>query len=154
MSEKVRGGLFAALGDISELTVLDAYAGSGAISYEAISRGAKSATAIDIDKNAAKSIKENSVALGIADRLKVVRANCSGWSDNNPEAKFDIIVCDPPFDDIKISQIQKLSEHLKDTGIFVASISGSLKPFELKNLTIVKNKTYGDAQLVFYKKIG
>jgi 16S rRNA (guanine966-N2)-methyltransferase len=42
MSEKVRGALFNALGDIEGLSVLDAFAGSGALSFEAVSRGAKS----------------------------------------------------------------------------------------------------------------
>ena len=49
MSDKARGGLFNALGDISGLTVLDAFAGSGALSFEAISRGAESVIAVDID---------------------------------------------------------------------------------------------------------
>jgi 16S rRNA (guanine966-N2)-methyltransferase len=49
MSEKVRGALFNALGDIEGLTFLDAFAGSGALSFEAASRGAKSVIAIDKD---------------------------------------------------------------------------------------------------------
>ena len=49
MSDKVRGALFNALGDLGGLTVLDAFAGSGACSLEAASRGATEVLAIDIN---------------------------------------------------------------------------------------------------------
>jgi len=48
MSDKARGGLFNSLGDISGLSLLDAFAGSGALSFEAISRGTASSVAVDI----------------------------------------------------------------------------------------------------------
>src|SRR5579883_2683533 len=83
MSDKVRGALFNMLGDISGLTVFDAFAGSGALSFEAISRGAKSAVAVDIDKSAHKTILKNAKQLGVPAQLKAIRANASGWSDNN-----------------------------------------------------------------------
>lgn len=153
MSEKVRGGLFSALGDIEGLTVLDAFAGSGALSFEAVSRGAEHATSIDIDKNAVKTITDNVKQLKINDKIKSVRANSGGWSDNNPEQKFDLILCDPPFDQLKITLLQKLAKHLAPTGIFVVNIPGGLHPFELKGLSIIKQKNYGDSMLIFYKPL-
>lgn len=152
MSEKARGGLFSALGDISGLTVLDTFAGSGAVSFEAISRGAKHVTSIDIDTNAINVIKNSAKELNITDKIKIIKANVSGWSNNNPDKKFDIIICDPPFDQIKITLLQKLTMHLNKKGIFVVNIPGSLEPFDLKTLEIVKNKKYGDTQLVFYRR--
>src|ERR1039458_7477259 len=74
MSDKVRGAIFGVLGDIKGLTVLDAFAGSGALAIEAISRGAKRAVAIEVDKGAHTVITENIKALGIEDRIKAVRA--------------------------------------------------------------------------------
>ena len=153
MSEKARGGLFSALGDVSGLTVLDAFSGSGAISFEAISRGAKHVTSIDIDTSAINVIKNSAKELKVTDKIKVIRANVSGWSDNNTDKNFDIIICDPPFDQIKITLLQKLTMHLNKEGVFVVNIPGTLEPIDLKTLEIVKNKKYGDAQLVFYKKI-
>jgi 16S rRNA (guanine966-N2)-methyltransferase len=153
MSEKARGGLFSALGDIEDLSVLDAFSGSGAISFEALSRGAKHAVAIDIDKNSANIIADNAKKLGIKDKIKAIRANSSGWSDNNPETKFDLVICDPPFDQIKLNIIQKLVGHLADGGVFIVNIPGSLEPFELRLLEIVKTRNYGDTTLVFYKPI-
>src|SRR5688500_6254990 len=83
MSDKARGALFNALGDIEGLTVLDAFAGSGALSFEAISRGAVSATAIDIDKAAYEAIQANVESLGLEDKVTVLRKNIGGWSRNN-----------------------------------------------------------------------
>src|SRR3990167_3157541 len=78
MSEKARGGLFNTLGNIDDLTLLDAFAGSGALSFEAISRGAKHVTAIDIDRSAINSVVKGAKELGIDDKLHAIRANASG----------------------------------------------------------------------------
>src|SRR5665213_4294431 len=101
MSDKARGGLFNALGDINGLTILDAFAGSGALSFEAISRGAESVIAVDIDKNAYQAIQESITSLDLKDKVKVIRANISGWSDNNPDLLFDIVISTPPYDDLQ-----------------------------------------------------
>lgn len=154
MSEKARGGLFSALGDIEGLTLLDAFAGSGALSFEAVSRGVKHSTAIDIDKSAINTIVNNAVKLKIEDKIKAIRANISGWSDNNPDTKFDIIICDPPFDQFKIRQLQKLARHLTEKGIFIVNAPGNLQAVELKTFKIIKTKSYGDNQLIFYKNSG
>lgn len=154
MSEKARGGLFSALGDIDNLSVLDAFAGTGALSFEAISRGAAHATTIDIDRNAINTVVKNAKGLGIASQVKAIRANVSSWSDNNKSQEFDIIICDPPYDKLQIYLLQKLTRHLADNGIYVLSWPGKLEIPEFQYLKIVKSKPYGDAQLVFYRKIG
>jgi 16S rRNA (guanine966-N2)-methyltransferase len=153
MSEKARGGLFSALGDIEGLSVLDAFAGSGALSFEAISRGAKRAIAIDIDNNATNIINDSANKLNIDHKIKAIKANSSSWSDNNPEAKFDIIICDPPFDQFKIPLIEKLTRHLVKNGVFIVNMPGSDEVFELDYLKMIKSKNYGDNTLVFYKSI-
>lgn len=153
MSEKARGGLFGVLGDIEYLTVLDAFAGSGALSFEAISRGAKHATLIDIDISAINTIVKNAEQLKISSKIKAVRANAGGWSNNNKDKKFDIIICDPPYDSLKYEAIEKLVRHMKGRSILVLSWPANIEIFKIKDLEIVKIKKYGDAQLVFYKKI-
>ena len=153
MSEKARGGLFSALGDISGLAVLDAFAGSGALSFEAVSRGAKSAIAIDIDKNAADTIKRSAKNLKIADKVKAVRANASGWSDNNPEVKFDLVFIAPPYDDLQPNLVNKLGRHLKDTGVYVLDWPKGQNVPDIQRLEVLKEKKYGDAVLIFYKKM-
>lgn len=151
MSERARGALFNMLGDIQGLTVLDAFAGSGALSLEAISRGASHATAIDIDKNAAAVIDSNAQSLGIDNQIKVIRANASGWSDNNPEETFDIVLLDPPHDKLQLPTIQKLARHTRPGGLLVLSWPGKKTAPAIKGLDHIATKDYGDMQLITYR---
>lgn len=152
MSEKVRGGVFGALGDIKGLTVLDAFAGSGALAIEAISRGAKSALAIEVDKNAHRTITENCASLGIEDRVKAVRAFTNAWSTRHQNERFDLVLADPPYDDIPYRDLKILPRHLKDGGVLVLSWPGAAEALKFDGLAMIQAKNYGDAQLVFYRK--
>lgn len=152
MSDKVRGALFNVLGGIEGLTVLDAFAGSGAFSFEAISRGAAHATMIDLDRSAVSVMKRNVEALAVADNAKVIQANCSSWSDNNPDAKFDVVLCAPPYDDIRPKLLDKLTRHVKRDGIYILDWPGSMETPQFTGLEQLKHKDYGDATLTFYRK--
>lgn len=151
MSDKIRGALFNVLGDVEGLTFLDAFAGSGALAFEAISRGADSAVAIDSDKDAHKAMDENLKTLAL-DNVKAIRASASGWSENNQDAQFDIVLLDPPYDNLQINLLEKLADrHVKPVGLAVLSCGGHVEPPDL-GLEIVAQKSYGDAQLVFYRR--
>lgn len=154
MSEKLRGAIFNSLGDIKGLSLLDAYSGSGAIALEAISRGANNVIAIDSSKLAVQAIKKNALALGA--ELKVTQANISSWQSNNPSLRFDIVVCDPPYDSINFVHIKNLVNAIKPGGVFIISIPPKL--FNEINdlsahLSLITKKDYGDAMLVFYRRI-
>lgn len=152
MSDKVRGALFNALGELSGLTVLDAFAGSGACSIEAVSRGARSVLAIDVDVEAVKTIAKNVHALGLEEKITVRRKNISGWSRINQDKKFDIVLADPPYTDIRPDVLERLAVHVAEGGLLVLSWPGSESVREFPELDIVAHKSYGDAQLVFYKR--
>ena len=152
MGEKVRGALFNILGDIEGLTILDAFAGSGAISFEALSRGADSAVAIELDKPAHQVIADNAQKLGLQDRLRTVHSNSLSWSKKHIQDWFDVVICDPPYDKIPELHIQKLATHVKRGGILVLSWPTHLPVPELKNLEYLKDNTYAEARLIFYKK--
>lgn len=152
MSDKIRGALFNALGELSGLSVLDAFAGSGACSIEAASRGAESVLAIDIDPEAIKTVAVNVRALDLEDVITVRRKNISGWSRNNQDKHFDVVVADPPYHDIRPDVVERLGVHVKPGGLMVLSWPGNESVRELKGLNVIQHKTYGDAQLVFYQK--
>ena|SRR3989344_5849457 len=152
MSERIRGALFNTLGDISNLTALDAFAGSGALSFEAISRGAGAVTAIDIDKNPVQAMKTSARELDVEDKIKAIRANASSWSDNNPDRVFDIVFSAPPYDDLQEELVRKLTKHTKAGGLYVLDWPGDRQPLALSELDLVTAKLYGDAQLAFYRK--
>ena len=151
MSEKMRGAIFNSLGDISGLSFLDAYSGSGAIAIEALSRGAREVYAIDKDKNAIDVIRHNVNDLNI--KIKVTQANISSWIDNNLELKFDIVVCDPPYNAINSSHLNKIAEIVKNNGILVLSLPPDFTLPEIVSIKILNTKNYGDSALVFAKKI-
>lgn len=153
MSDRMRGALFGVLGDIDDLTVLDAFAGSGALALEAISRGASSATAIEVDKIAHSCIEANIAGLGLDDKVKATKAYVNAWSTRNQAQKFDLVLADPPYDNMPYRDLRCLPKHLKPDGILVLSWPGKADPLKFSDLEIVQQKHYGDSQLVFYKHI-
>ncbi len=152
MSERVRGALFNVLGGIEGLRVLDAFAGSGALSFEAISRGAAQAIAIDFDKSAQTAITSNIAALGLSEQVKLIKASVSSWLSTTDE-KFDIILCDPPYDALQPALLSKLGERVAEGGLLALSWPGDQYPPEFQGLTRIRQNSYGDAQLVFYRKV-
>jgi 16S rRNA (guanine966-N2)-methyltransferase len=153
MSDKIRGALFNILGDIDGLTFLDAFAGSGALAIEAVSRGASHVTAIDLDKEAYQTIQENVEALDLKDKIIVMRKNVAGWSRNNQHIQFDVVLADPPYNDIRPVLLQKLIAQVKQGGLLVLSWPGSEPVRKFEGVEVLTAKSYGDAQLVFYKRI-
>lgn len=153
MSEKVRGALFNILGDIDGLTFLDAFAGSGALSIEAISRGAKHVVAIDQDRAAHTTLDKNIIEHHLQKQIDAVRANTGGWSIHNMEKKFDILLLDPPFDDLQENLLATMiKRHIKKGGLAVLSCPGKYAAPEFDKTEIITEKSYGDAKLVFYRK--
>ena len=92
--DMVRGAIFSALGDISGSTTLDLFAGSGALSFEALSRGTTNAYINDLDKEAYEVIRENAKNLGVTPIIlnKDYKAVLSTL-----DTKFDIVFLDPPY---------------------------------------------------------
>ena len=153
MSDKVRGAIFGVLGDIKGLNVLDTFAGSGALSFEAISRGASHSTAIDNDKRAHTVMQESIESLELQDRVKAIKAYVGAWSTRHQDKLFDLIFVDPPYDNPPYRDLDSIPRHLKDSGTLVLSWPGKEKACSFKGLKVVEQKNYGDAQLVFYQKI-
>ena len=153
MSDKVRGALFNTLGDISGLSVFDPLAGSGAISFEALSRGAASAVALDNNKAAFTTLRSNVKQLELHNEIKIVQAGAGAWLATQPDATFDLIICDPPYDDIKPGLLTQLAERTTVNGAAVFSLPPTfiltLPPY----FELLSTKNYGAATLVFYRKV-
>lgn len=153
MSDKARGALFNSLGDIEGLTVLDAFAGSGAISLEAVSRGAKSALAIDNDRQAQKVLALNIQKLGLEKEVKPITASTNAWLSTNEDALFDLVIADPPYNDLQINLLKRLPKHVEFGGIFVLSWPTGEPLPELNGLELIQERNYGDMILAFYRRI-
>jgi len=82
--------------DLPGAHCLDAFSGSGALGLEALSRGAKSAVLIEMNKTAAHQIRENLSLLG-CEQAKVERSSSLLWLARQPVEPFDVVFLDPPF---------------------------------------------------------
>jgi 16S rRNA (guanine966-N2)-methyltransferase len=80
---------------IRDAIVLDAFSGTGALAFEALSRGAAYATCMDIDQGSLRQIKKNAASLSETERLNVLLSDAT----NPPQAiaSADLIFLDPPY---------------------------------------------------------
>lgn len=153
MSEKIRGAIFNALGDMEGLKVLDAYAGSGALGLEAISHGAAQVVAIEHGKAAYTSIQRNAQILGIQNGIRVYCMNVRTWVQEHADQRFDVIFADPPYDDVKPEALTELAGLLAQDGVMVLSLPPSIDAALIPlRLELVQHKSYNDAHLWFYKR--
>ena len=153
MSDKVRGAIFNILGDVSGLTVADLFAGSGALSFEAISRGAIHSTAIEADKVAYATITKNIAALGLEDKIKAHKMYVHSWLNRTNE-QFDVVIADPPYDNLQYKTLDALPRVVKPGGILVYSLPPSARLILSETCEKLAEKSYGDATLSIFRKVG
>ena len=95
--DRVRETLFNWLGqDLSGRECLDLFAGSGALGFEAVSRGASSVVMVESDRQAFEALRQNAAALGCQGSVELVRADALEFMRDLARA-FDIVFVDPPF---------------------------------------------------------
>lgn len=156
-----------ALFDILQASVqgsqlLELFAGTGAISFEALSRGARAAVAVEKGSAALRALGRNAAQLGCKAALRVVAEDVfrALARANLGEGLFDWIFADPPYDiarqtDAMVSQLaMACSSHLKLGGLFFLErarrrpISGDWRGFEH-----LSSRTYGDSCLESFRRV-
>ncbi len=98
-ADRVREALFSSLAavmDLSGVSVLDLFAGSGALGLEALSRGARSVTLVDSSPAAVQVLRRNADTVGLPG-VRVVRTTATGHLRGQPQ-QFDLVLLDPPYD--------------------------------------------------------
>lgn len=106
--------------DYEECTVMDLFAGTGAVSFEFISRGAKAVTSIDINNQCIDFIKQSATRMGV-NNLHAVRTDVFDLL-KRAYKRFDIIFADPPYALENLPQLPDIvfaSNVLTDDGIFI-----------------------------------
>lgn len=99
-SDFTKGGIFNIIDarkGIEDARIVDLFAGTGNLGFEAISRGAASIIAVEIDRGAAKSIERTAESFGVASQITVVCSTAEAFLSRTP-GKFDIVFADPPYD--------------------------------------------------------
>jgi 16S rRNA (guanine966-N2)-methyltransferase len=153
MGDRIRGSLFGIIGnEIQGAAVLDAFAGTGALGLESISRGARSAVFIERDRLAGKILAENIKKLDVEDEVDAYFMGVSTWIDKNQGNFYDIIFADPPYNNLQLSTVARLGSLLKPNGLMVLSYPGKGEVPPVNGIVVVDNRSYGTASLAFYRK--
>jgi 16S rRNA (guanine966-N2)-methyltransferase len=154
-SDRVREALFSVLGNVTSASVLDLYAGTGALGIEALSRGASRAVFVENDRPALEALRRNLDTLGLTGSavvlsspvLRVVRS----LSSRGP---FDLVLVDPPY--ASLAEAVQVLELLVDQHLFSDKVRVVLEHAsrdaapDLKGLLFQKTRRYGDTSVSFY----
>lgn len=146
---RIREAWFSAISDhLPEATVLDLFAGSGALGIEALSRGASRVRFVESDRAAVNVLRANLKALELEDRTQVIRGDVfRALSQSGTESgTFELALADPPYGK---GLAQKLVEvWLKQP--FADMLCVEHGRSELDETRPVWTRAYGDTQLSFF----
>lgn len=96
-TDKVKEAMFSIVHfELENATVLDAFAGSGQLGIEALSRGARKAYFVDANKKAFETVKENLKTTNLFDRAVVLNTDTLSFLNGTKE-QFDVVLLDPPY---------------------------------------------------------
>jgi len=153
----VRKALFDILGDIEGFSFLELFAGSGAVGFEAVSRGVVGLTLVEYNRDCLMAIRKNIESLKPkACHLYPKEAGLAIESFQKDKRKFDVIFLDPPYYkemSKKILQMLGAYDILAPNGfVVVQHFKKEQLPKESGTLIFIKEARYGDTILSFYKK--
>ncbi len=161
-SDRVREALFAILGadlPIAGASVLDLYAGTGALGLEALSRGAASAVLVERSKEALDAIRTNVAALGVGARVRVLPMTVERAARTLAAGAgaFDLVLVDPPYADVASGDAARALDAVVRVGALRAGARVVLEhakgdaPPPIDGLALLDTRRYGDTSLSFYE---
>ncbi len=119
-TERAREALFSILGEkVRGARILDAAAGSGALGFEALSRGARDVVFVEADRRTAAVLEANAAAVRLAERVRVLVRPVATFLRVDHPAAFDVVFFDPPWADPVASELEGLWKSLSPGGAFV-----------------------------------
>ena len=159
-SDKVRESVFNLLGqDITGLTVLDLFAGTGSLGIEALSRGALWALFIDSSKSSTDLIRKNLVSCGFEDIGFVLKRDLRVGLPIEPNLLrdgVDLIFLDPPYGrDLISPMLMKLSESkipASNSLVVAESSCRDRLPSRVGNLSLCDTRVYGQTKIDIYNR--
>lgn len=152
-TQRVKEALFSAIQfDIEGRRVLDAFAGSGQLGIEAISRGADSCVFVDNSREAAEVVRQNTTALGIGAVSTVLCQDTMQFLSRTTE-RFDIVFLDPPYAAGLLEDALAASARLLNTGGLVVCESDerAVLPETVGDLTLYRSYHYSHVKLWIYR---
>jgi 16S rRNA (guanine966-N2)-methyltransferase len=153
---RVKESLFAILGPrIADTVVLDLYAGSGALGFEALSRGAAFVTFVESNANVAAALREAAADLGVGDRVEIFPMRAER-AVSRLSRRYDVVFADPPYALGFPSgplEVLRRRDLLAPDAVVVYEHSGHVSP-EAPGFTSTREERYGDVVIVFLRPEG
>jgi 16S rRNA (guanine966-N2)-methyltransferase len=151
-SDRVRENVFNLVGPVDGATVLDLYAGSGAMGLEALSRGATKAVFVERDADAVRAIERNLDKLRLSGTILRQDAVTALATEAGSHRKYDLVLVDPPYEmytDVQPQLARYLPALLAADGLLVVETDARVEP-ELP-LTQRTSRKYGQARITIYE---
>ncbi len=138
--------------EISGAEILDLCCGTGAVGFEALSRGAKSVTFIDNNREHLEVVRKNSVELKVEKDVKVICADAKKLPKN--EKFFNLIFIDPPYKEDYLAIMASIIENgwAKKSSLIVVEFqtSNELKNFVFPNFKLLDLRSYSKTTFGFF----
>jgi 16S rRNA (guanine966-N2)-methyltransferase len=155
-TDRARESLFNVLNNLisfERIRVLDLYAGSGAFSFEALSRGAKHATLVERDRHAILAINANAKTLQVTDRVSVFHSDVIAFLRKQTK-QFDLIFADAPYEDKQSRELLPtlLSEKATRDGLCIIEHRTGDSIVLANGSTLLRELNSGEASFTIFQK--
>lgn len=158
---KVRGAVFSMLESRGVVwggtRVLDLFAGSGSLGFEALSRGAPEVWFVEKAPKAAACLRENAAHLDFGERARVQEKDVATFVRTRLHQPFDVIFIDPPYGESRLLPTLKAvlrGNFLAPDGLVLAEVEEHLKPdpatADFPYLTLDTSRTYGQTRILLW----
>ena len=137
---------------------LDLFAGSGSLSFEALSRGAEEACLVEREAKAVQCLNQNVETLDLADRCRVAEMDVMRFLRGRTYQPYDVIFADPPYGENRLAPTLKAVMRggwLAEDGYLLAEIEGGLR-FDAEavheELELDADRHYGQTRIILWHK--
>jgi len=157
ITDRVKEALFNILGpDLQDATLLDLFAGTGAVGIEALSRGAKFVRFVDRNHLPAKIVRENLQLTNLSSKAEVLQMDAFAVLKRAIDRRFDYVYIAPPqYKSMWKQALLSLDENIawvaEDGWVIVQIHPIEFEPVELKSLVEFDQRRYGSTLLIFYE---
>ena len=152
MTDRMKEAVYSALGDVTDLRVLDLFAGSGALGLEGLSRGATHAIFVEKEREAILKLEQNIEATKLGDRAEVLWSDVMSTLEHGAAERVDLVFVDPPYNNTPASVLEVMEAiimngWLSDDGRVVLHRPARERALEPLGLTREWSRDYGQSNV-------
>ncbi len=149
--DRVKESLFSIIGNINEYKVLDLFAGSGSLGFEALSRGASQVVFVEKNFKQSRIIGENAEKLKLKDTFKIMVQPALTFLNKN-EQNYDLILADPPYESEEIDQlVETLTDKFSGAKVILETSPDYQINEDLLQKILPDVRIYGNTKLIIFK---